>query len=147
MQLFYLVSGGLEPAQLDELMRLANEPDGVSDFRLPTVLLQGFPLCVVGINFSFLILNRLRKGGFDRWVAGCAGTAYRLFCRVSGQLIRFLNLLYRACFLEFRHFWTEAEGRTIAQFGELSGRLKRELKRPHLLLARHSAGAERELAC
>ncbi|CAD5214904.1 unnamed protein product [Bursaphelenchus okinawaensis] len=105
-QLLYLVTEGIDKERLERLKTFANEEN------------NGFPLAVVGINFSFILLNRLRKGDFDS---------------LHFDLISHLNRLYRACFIEFERFWSEKQ-RTIADFGQILKRIKKGVKKPKRFL-------------
>ncbi|CAD5221042.1 unnamed protein product [Bursaphelenchus xylophilus] len=105
-QLFYLVTEGIDKERLQRLKDFANEEN------------NGFPLAVVGINFTFLLLNRLRKGGFDG---------------LNSDPLPYLNRLYRASFIEFERFWSEKK-RSIADFGQILAQVKNGIKKPRRFL-------------
>ncbi|KAI6241581.1 ELMO domain-containing protein [Aphelenchoides fujianensis] len=108
-QLLYAVSGGLDREFLDRAMELANRGE------------NGFPLAVVGLNFTHLLLKRVKKGKMDK------------YARKKSSFVDFLNRVYARCFHEMLEIWT-SEKCTLHDFGKILAVVGKKIKKPKRFL-------------
>uniref|UniRef100_A0A183TVT6 ELMO domain-containing protein n=1 Tax=Toxocara canis TaxID=6265 RepID=A0A183TVT6_TOXCA len=94
-QLLFLVSNGLSSQMTSQLRDLSNDK------------VQSFPLAVVGLTWTQIIVERLKKGKLNG-----LGTKENSFISV-------VNGIYRGCFLAFYSVW-RARQCTIADFCKIS---------------------------
>ncbi|KAI1707816.1 ELMO/CED-12 family domain-containing protein [Ditylenchus destructor] len=109
-QLLFLVSNGLTSQMIDQLIQMANNP------------LQGFPFAVVGLNWTQMILERVKRGKLNH------------LATKENSFISCVNGIYRGCFITFLKFWKTRKC-TIADFGGVANEIKDLIRRrPKYLL-------------
>ncbi|KAI1701196.1 ELMO/CED-12 family domain-containing protein [Ditylenchus destructor] len=109
-QLLFLVSNGLTSQMIDQLLQMANNP------------LQGFPFAVVGLNWTQMILERVKRGKLNH------------LATKENSFISCVNGIYRGCFIVFLKFWKTRKC-TIADFGGVANEIKDLIRRrPKYLL-------------
>lgn len=103
-QLLFLFSNGLSPQMTSQLRELSNDT------------VQGFPLAVVGLTWTQIIVERLKKGKLN-------GLAIK-----ENSFISVVNGIYRGCFLVFYSLW-RARQCTITDFCKISEEIRRMVRR------------------
>lgn len=109
-QLLFLVSNGLSTQMVTKLVELSRDN------------VQNFPLAVVGLTWTQIIVERLKKGKLNNLAIK------------ENSFISVVNGVYRGCFIVFHTLW-RAQRCTIADFCKISDEIKRMVKRrPKYLL-------------
>uniref|UniRef100_A0A1I8A1D5 ELMO domain-containing protein n=1 Tax=Steinernema glaseri TaxID=37863 RepID=A0A1I8A1D5_9BILA len=103
-QLLFLVSNGLTSQMTAQLLQLSNDK------------VQSFPLAVVGLNWTAMILERVKQGKLN-WLAV-----------KENSFITVVNGIYRGCFLSFWKLW-KTRNCTIVDFANVSNEIRDTIKR------------------
>ncbi|TKR78292.1 hypothetical protein L596_019122 [Steinernema carpocapsae] len=103
-QLLFLVSNGLTSQMTSQLLQLSNDK------------IQSFPLAVVGLNWTAMILERVKQGKLN-WLAV-----------KENSFITVVNGIYRGCFLSFWKMW-KSRNCTIVDFANVSNEIRDTIKR------------------
>uniref|UniRef100_A0A914CQ75 ELMO domain-containing protein n=1 Tax=Acrobeloides nanus TaxID=290746 RepID=A0A914CQ75_9BILA len=109
-QLLFLVSNGFTSQMTKQLLDLSNDK------------IQSFPLAVVGLNWTQMILERVKQGKLNCLAAK------------DNSFISVVNGIYRGCFIVFQKLWISRHC-TILDFANVSNEIKDMIKkRPKSLL-------------
>ncbi|KAK0417432.1 hypothetical protein QR680_013006 [Steinernema hermaphroditum] len=103
-QLLFLVSNGLTSQMTSQLLQLSSDK------------LQSFPLAVVGLNWTAMILERVKQGKLN-WLAV-----------KENSFLTVVNGIYRGCFLSFWKLW-KTRNCTIVDFANVSNEIRDTIKR------------------
>ncbi|VDK46092.1 unnamed protein product [Anisakis simplex] len=109
-QLLFLVSNGLSSQMTSQLLHLSNDK------------IQSFPLAVVGLTWTQIIVERLKRGKLNELAIK------------ENSFISVVNGIYRGCFLAFDSLW-RVRRCTITDFCKISEEIRRMVRRKpkHLL--------------
>uniref|UniRef100_A0A914XSK0 ELMO domain-containing protein n=1 Tax=Plectus sambesii TaxID=2011161 RepID=A0A914XSK0_9BILA len=109
-QLLFLISEGLNSQMVAKLLDLSRDDR------------QNFPLSVVGLNFTKMIIDRLKQGKLNKLILK------------ENSCITIVNGIYRGCFLIFYRMWVSRKC-TILDFNAVSTEINDTVKRrPKYLL-------------
>ena len=103
-QLLFLVSNGLTHQMIIQLLDLSNDD------------IQNFPLAIVGLNFTQMILERVEQGKLNYLAAK------------ENSYISCVNGIYRGCFIVFQRIW-KSRLYTIVNFLKVKEEIKEIIKR------------------
>uniref|UniRef100_A0A8R1Y7S5 ELMO domain-containing protein n=1 Tax=Pristionchus pacificus TaxID=54126 RepID=A0A8R1Y7S5_PRIPA len=105
LQLHYLVTEwGLPDDQLTTILQLSQDPQ------------QNFPFAVVGLNFTSLIVTKLRSGELN----GLAN--------VNNSFLETINGIYRGCYIAFYRDW-KSTAKSIIDFQYALSKIEKALTR------------------